>query len=427
MNTRLTCILGLLVAMLCSGCAQYKPQPIDIRRDMAAWKQVSLALAPAGRALRVEELKRIGLLLNADLNKARLTCLRSANAARYAGLWKDPTISAGVDRYLSGVQWDRSASASLTLPVTGVPSLTRRLAELYTLADFQLLRAQECDFLVRLQTLCYTIRIAHTKHALIRARMQPVESELVSITRLQALGEASPADLQDATQRYNDTLKELQELDNDHMAKHLELISMLGLHPAVGEVEVADTLPSGVPANVPAPTLEQLLHHPRLLAAMAAYSTSEKELQLEIRKQYPELELGPGFLHEEGEDKLGLSVGFTLPLWNRNREAIARAKGSRALSRHDAVQQWRELVQQVSALTQRQELAARHCRAEHARLTALQSSLARQEELFRLGEISLPAVASARQELYTRRLAYLDCLAELLEIQVALQSLSTPL
>ena len=419
-------IVSMLVAMVCGGCVLYKPVAVDLRRDTAEWKRVSLAMVEPGKALRVEELKRIGLLLNADLNKARLTLLRTAGAAKYAGLWKDPTVSAGLDRYMSGVRWDRNVSATLTLPVTGMPGLTRKLAELYKAADFQQLRAQEGEFLVRLQTLCYGIRIAHTKHDIIRARMEQVEGELAGITRLQGLGEATGADLQNATQRYNDTIKEQQELDNTHITKHLELISMLGLHPAVGEVEVADALPSGVPANVQPPTLEQLMHHPRLLAAMAAYNVSEKELQLEIRKQYPELELGPGLLHEEGEDKIGVSLGLTLPLWNRNREGIARALGDRAISRHDAVQQWRELLQQVWALVQRQELAARHCRAEHARLTALQASLSRQEELYRLGEISLPAIAAARQELYARRLAYLDCLAELLEIQAPLQALSTP-
>ena len=426
MKMRISLIVGLWMAMLCGSCVFYKPDPVDMRRDTEEWKKISLALVQPGRTLSVEQLKRIGLRLNADLNKARLTFLRSAKAAKYAGLWNDPSLSIGVDRYLSANMYDRSVSPTLTIPVTGVPSLTRKVAELYKEADFQMLRAQEADFLVRLQTLCYTIRIAHTKHEIIKARLKQAEEEQTSLTRLQALGEVSAADMHAATQRHNDTIKELQELDNDHLTKHLELVSLLGLHPAVGEVEVAGALPSGVPASVPAPTEETLLRHPRLLAAMAAYHTSEKELQLEIRKQYPELELGPAFLHEEGEDKLGLSVGFTLPLWNRNREAIARAQGSRELSRHDAVQQWRELVQQANALQRRQTLAEKHCRAEHERLTALQNSVSRQEELYRLGEIGLPAIASIRQEVYTRRLAYLDCLAELLEIQVALQSLSTP-
>lgn len=412
--------------MLCGSCVFYKPDPVDMRRDTEEWKKISLALVQPGRTLSVEQLKRIGLRLNADLNKARLTFLRSAKAAKYAGLWNDPSLSIGVDRYLSANMYDRSVSPTLTIPVTGVPSLTRKVAELYKEADFQMLRAQEADFLVRLQTLCYTIRIAHTKHEIIKARLKQAEEEQTSLTRLQALGEVSAADMHAATQRHNDTIKELQELDNDHLAKHLELISMLGLHPAVGEVEVAGSLPSGVPATVPAPTEAALLRHPRLLAAMAAYKTSEQELRLEVRKQYPDLELSPGYTYEEGEGKFGLSVGFTLPLWNRNREGIARAEGSRALSKHEAAQQWRELVLQASALQQRQKLAAQHCRAEHERLSALQSSTAHQEELYRLGEVDLPTIASSRHETYVRRLAYLDCLAELLEIQVALQYLSTP-
>lgn len=416
--------MSVMLAIVCGGCAVYKAQPIDVRRDTEEWREVSMGMVKPGEALSVERLSQIGLLLNADLNKARLTHMRSTAAAKYAGLWKDPGVSADAARYLEGKMLDRGVT--LSIPVTGTPGLARKVAELYAAADYHELRAQEADYLVRLRALCYTIRIAHTKHEIIKARRQQVEAEQKSLARLQALGEVTAGELHEGTRRLNDTIKELQELDNEHLSKHLELVGLLGLHPAVGEVEVAGTLPGGVPANVAPPTEEMLLRHPRLLAAMASYKTSEKELQLEIRRQYPELELGPSLVHEEGENKLGLSVGFTLPLWNRNREAIARAEGSRALSRHDAVQQWRELVLQANALCRRQSLAEQHCRTEHERLSTLQRSTAQQEELFRLGEVDLPTIAAARQETYARRLSYLDCLAELLEIQVALQSLSTP-
>ena len=417
------CTLSMLV---CSGCATYKPDPPDFFANTARWREMSLNLAPAGKltSLTWEKLSIYGLFINPDLNKARLKLLTSKHAEKYAGLWDDPSLELNAKRYLSGVQYDRGAALELSIPVSGRTKLARRVAEMYSAADLRALQALECDYLMRLRALCYVIQITHTKHELMAQRLKQVEQEQANISRLHDLGEASAAELHAATQRHSDLLKELQELESAHLDKHLELISMLGLHPAVGDIEVAGKLPYGVPASVPLPTEASLLHHPKLLAAMSAYHTTEAELKLEIRKQYPDISLSPGYSHEEGNNKFALDFGFTLPLWNRNREAIARAQGSRLMSRQSAIAQYRELVQQAHALFSRQELARKHCRAEFERLSALQSTAEQQEQLHALGETSLPSLAETRHESYTRRLAYLDCLSELLEIQVALQYLS---
>lgn len=416
----------MLLPLLGSGCAFYKPKPVDLQQDTATWRALSLRLVPYGSRLSWKRIREIGLFLNADLNKARLTHLRSRNAAKYAGLWDDPTLSLSLDRYLKELQYDRAIATGLSIPVTGAPAIARKVAELYRQNDLLELRAAESDFLMRLNALAHSIRITHAKHDLIRDRMKQAEQERENISKLADAGETNTADVHDAVQRCSDLLKELQELENTHLSKHLELLSMMGLHPAVGDIEVADPLPHGVPAPIAAPQTEALLRHPRLLAAMNTYHTNEEELRLEIRKQFPNLEISPGYTKEEGNEKLSLSVGFTLPLWNRNREAIARAAGTREIGRHSALQQWRELQQQANALSRRQDLVLKHCRAEYERLTALQAAVAQQEELYRLGEIDLPILAGTRHEAYTRRLAYLDCLAELLEIQVALQYLAIP-
>lgn len=414
------CALGLLL----SSCTVYRPDPPHLQADAKAWLQISQTIVPQGKETRLkwEKLSLVGLMLNPDLNKARLKFLNAKHASQYAGLWEDPSLSLNGNRYLTGVTYDRGVALGLSIPVSGRTALARRVAEMYSEADYAELCAQENDYLTRLRTLCYIIQITHIKHDLIRRRLNQAKEEQANITHLHELGEAAIADLHAATQRCSDLLKEQQELESEHLDKHLELIAMLGLHPGVGKLEVADDLPRGVPASVPIATEEALLTHPKLLAAMSAYRTTEAELKLEIRKQYPDLSLSPGYGHEEGNNKLMLDVGFTLPLWNRNREAIARAQGNRALSRRSAIDQYRELLQTVHTLARRQELALQHCRAEYERLLALQQATEQQEQLYRLGEASLPALAGTRHETYTRRLAYLDCLAQLLEIQVALQS-----
>lgn len=416
----------ILILFLWNSCSSYKPHPIDIRRDTDEWRQVSQEFVGSSKQLTWEQMRSIGLFLNADLNKARLTFLKSRSTAKYAGLWDDPSLAVSGARYLKGMQYDRSASLGLTIPVSGRTVLARKVAQMYSDTDLMELKATESDYLMRLHALYYTIQITHSKHELMRERVNQASEELASIAHLAEAGETNIQELHNATQRRNDLLKQLQELENEHLNKHLELVSMLGLHPAVGAVEVVGSLPQSVPKAIPAPTAEALLQHPRLQAAMYAYQTSEQELRLEIRKQYPDISLSPGFEHEEGNNKLALEFGFTLPLWNRNREAIARAHGARELGRHSAIQQWRELVQQAYALNLRQLLALKHCQTEFDRLTAMQETSEAQENLYRMGEIDLPTLAGTRHETFSRRLAYLDCLAELIEIQVALQTLSSP-
>lgn len=412
------------LAAALSACSTYKPAPVDFARDTAEWRQCSLALCPPGSALSLAALHRIGLFANPDLNKARLTCARSKDAAAYAGLWQDPSLSTELERVLKENITNHSFSAGFSLPVTGLPKLSHRIAEHYAEADYWELRAQERSYLAGLDTLRYRIMAAHAKRSLMQGRLAFLRDEQERMTRLYEMGEVELSDYQSSSQRLHDTEKGLQELDKEHLTLHQELIGQLGLHPAVGEVELAGSLPAGVPALVPTPAPEQMLQAPAIKAALATYGASEDELKAEIRRQYPEISLSPGYGKEDEEEKLTLGLELNLPLWNRNREAIARARGSRALQQHDTLQRWRVMLQECSALQGQQHLLHQHCQSEHGRLADLLATADKQEKLYSIGESSLPALAEARHEVYQRQLSYLDCLATLLDVQTRLQYLN---
>ncbi len=412
---------GYLLLLLLSSCASYQPAPVDLARDSAQWQGFSSRLCPPERPLTPEALRHIGLLLNPDLNKARLTCAASTVASRYAGLWEDPVLSLEGERVLKENFNNYSIGPSLSIPVTGIPHLSRRIAEQYREADYWDMRAKERDFLSQLDRLQYRIMTAHAQRKLTQKRLAVLEEEKSRIRQLQELGEVSFSDYQTASQRLSDTIKEAQERDNDHLSLHQELISLLGLHPSTSMPELASALPSSLPAAVPAPTAEELMQAPRLKSLAATYGAGEEELRREIRRQYPTLSLGPSLAREESEDKLGLGLELGLPLWNRNREAIARSEGDRAIKRHELLQQWHSLLQESDTLMKRQSLALLHCRTERERLTALMEAGKRQEELFAMGETSLPELANARHEIYQRQLNYLTCLETLLDIQIQLQ------
>lgn len=410
--------------LLLASCTLYTPKPVDLSRDTVEWQQLSARLCDGNTPLTLTKLHEIGLLLNPELNQARLSYARSTAVAEFAGLWNDPAISAEVRQVRELDVTNRGVGLSLTLPVTGLPGLAEKVAECYKQEDYAAMQAKERAYLVQLDTLRFSVMSTHAKLHLMQARVKQLAEEQNQARRMHELGEMEFADFQVICRRLNDGQKELQEMEQEHLQGHLQMVKLLGLHPDQRTVELEGHLPATIPAPVAQPDMAMLMQHPALQAAMAAHDTSEAELQREIRKQYPELEIGPGFEHDGGDSKVGLGIGLSLPLWNRNKEGIAQASATRDIKEYDAVQAWRELVQSSVALGDMQKLLLEHCKAEQESVERLSAAEKQQEKLYAIGETKLPAVADARQEAYLRRLNFIDCLTKLLSTQVELQYLN---
>jgi len=63
--------------------------------------------------------------------------------------------------------------------------------------------------------------------------------------------------------------------------------------------------------------------------ALAEYAASESALQLEIAKQYPDLELNPAYAFEEATHLYSLGARLILPVFSRNQGPIAEAYARR--------------------------------------------------------------------------------------------------
>ena len=66
-----------------------------------------------------------------------------------------------------------------------------------------------------------------------------------------------------------------------------------------------------------------------LRGLLADYAAAESALQLEVAKQYPDIQLGPGYNFEEGSHFFTLGLSATLPIFNRNQGPIAEAEAKR--------------------------------------------------------------------------------------------------
>ena len=107
-----------------------------------------------------------------------------------------------------------------------------------------------------------------------------------------------------------------------------DLAARTGVPAGVFRATDVPPLPAEVP-SVAALHDAMLRGDPELARLRAEYAVAEKELRLEIARQYPALDIGFGFEREEKVNKFGLALGIELPVFDRNQPGIAAADAQR--------------------------------------------------------------------------------------------------
>jgi outer membrane protein TolC len=104
-------------------------------------------------------------------------------------------------------------------------------------------------------------------------------------------------------------------------------------------------LDSSTAPSFPAPPTDDirkstLLNRLDVRAALASYDAAEAKLRLEIARQYPDVNLLPGYSYDQGDNRWSLGFSTLLQLLNRNEGPIAEAQAARELEarRFEALQ-----------------------------------------------------------------------------------------
>jgi len=162
----------------------------------------------------------------------------------------------------------------------------------------------------------------------------------------------------------------------------------------------------------PAQSRQQaLMNRPDILGSLAEYAASQSALQLEIARQYPDINLGPGYEYDQGDNKwsIGLSVSFPADL-NRGPIAEARARREEAAARFNALQA--SVLEEIDVAAAAYRAATR----KQADSNAMLEDLARQEGvaqgMLKAGEISGSDLAALRLQLSASALVRLDALIQ---------------
>jgi len=142
-----------------------------------------------------------------------------------------------------------------------------------------------------------------------------------------------------------------------------------------------DTLPNSESISAAEIRRDAVLNRLDVRRALAQYAAAESDLQLEIARQYPDINIGPGYTFEERNSFFTFGLSSTIPLFNRNQGPIAEAEARRK----EAAAAFLQTQAQVVAKSERSLAVYESALRE---LTEAQS-------LYRLQETQLPIVQQA--------------------------------
>lgn len=339
--TKQSLFMALLAAGILCGCRSYEPKPIDWNEEANAGVTIEVRIASLDDAVT------LALIGNRELNALRLKSANSAKAAKESGWWEDPELDFDLMRIINPSEHPflGGASIAFTIPLSGATAIAAKADELYAQADIAEIKAAERD--TGAEARHAAIRLAALRRRAALLSEHDSDERIVrareNVGKLHEAGEVSASELAGVQRQKHIRHHALMETEREIAETEIAFLRILGLRPGT---KISLTLPLRVRPSMPSDADDplELVRHPKVEAALTRLGGTEKSLEAEIRRQYPDLKLGPAYANEEGLDRFGLIAGASIPLWNRNRKGIAEAEGTRDEARLAAIDMWRSLV-----------------------------------------------------------------------------------
>ena len=339
--TKQSLFMALLAAGILCGCRSYEPKPIDWNEEANAGVTNEVRIASLDDAVT------LALIGNRELNALRLKSANSAKAAKESGWWEDPELDFDLMRIINPSEHPflGGASIAFTIPLSGATAIAAKADELYAQADIAEIKAAERDTGAEVRHAAIRLAALRRRAALLSEHDsdERIVRARENVGKLHEAGEVSASELAGVQRQKHIRHHALMETEREIAETEIAFLRILGLRPGT---KIVLTLPLRIRPSMPSDADDplELVQHPKVEAALARLGGTEKSLEAEIRRQYPDLKLGPAYANEEGLDRFGLIAGISIPLWNRNRKGIAEAEGTRDEARLAAIDMWRSLV-----------------------------------------------------------------------------------
>ncbi len=430
-----------LLVLALGGCATYRPEPLD--SGPAALAEPSVAeLSQAASAverpwlppqqvdlsqpLTPQALSAIAVVANPDLEAQRARAGVTDAQVFAAGLLPDPTFSFGVNKVLSGPDTllDITGALGLDLNALRTRAVSRRIA----VAEARQVRLDlawaewQTAGQARLQA-AKVIELTRVTE-LSRTSEQVARSLLDRITRAAGRGDIAGDRLQAARLALLTATEQIRTAETDLAAAQFELRRQLGLPPEYGLQLARPDLPPPPPPTANLFTLAET-NRTDLAALRAGYDAQEVNIRKAILEQFPSLNIAlNGARDSAGNLLAGPSVDFTLPLWNRNRGAIAVERATRAALKAEYDARLFQTRADIAAAEAGLAVAYRRRADALSDLPKLRKYAEATRRAATRGDLSLETAQNAEQSLRDRELVVAQAEQAIAEQSVALELLT---
>ena len=425
----------MLAVLALGGCAIYRPRPLEKNpnpADAAALARIAgaieaprlapLPIAPRGPWTDLQ-LADIAIVASPDLKALRAQADVADAQVFAAGLLPDPQIGIGVDDPDgAGVVNAYTLNAGLDLAAL----LTRHSRVAAARASAEQVRRdiawQEWLVANQVRLLARRYEFLQRQHDL-AAHAADAAEKLLALT--QTAVDQHNAKLDDLALRrvaVLDARAREGALARDAEAARLQLNQTVGVSPDT-HLPLADVTALHDPSALDAATLEKRALAQRLdLAALrAGYASQEAAVRGAILQQYPL----PAITMSRARDTTpvytkGVSLSFSLPLWNRNRGGITVAKATREQLHAEysarAFDAQASIAAQVEALKQ----IAEQRQMLDVQLESLRAEMQPLEHAAERRDVALVTFEAARAALLDKEIASLALAQSQSEGEVAL-------
>lgn len=440
-------VLPLACVVLLAGCQSYQPLPLDLAAhevdlasrliDDESLRDFSHRLVDdhsvensefsTSDGINSAEAEVIALFYNPSLRLTRLRAGVALANAENAGLWEDPVFGFDGAELLSPAgPFEYGLTASLTIPISGRLGVEKDLAD--TAYEAELRRVVDAEWTMRAK-----VREAWAAWSVAAERLRLIDQVVEEITRISAVsdrlekaGELTRAESRLLRSQLIALRVERLSAEAETKQMRLKIMGLMGLLPSM-QVDLLPVLPAISISEQSDSNLRLIQANTSLAVLRADYAVAEERLRLEVRKQYPDIEIGAGLGSEDNDDRLLLGASLPLPVFNANRAGIAEARANRELARASAESEFERLSFQLASMQANLQAAEQQREVLEKSMVPMLDEQAKEiDRLAELGEVNTLILLETVTRRFEAKNQILDLHLDVLRSQIELVQLLGP-
>lgn len=307
---------------------------------------------------------------------------------------------------------------NLDIPIETAGKRGYRIAQAVQLTEVAKLQVAEAGWATRSR-----VRAALSDHLLTLRENELLQTEITArstvvhlMEQRLAVGEVSRPEVDAARTQLAQARVSLQAAEGRLRESRIAIATALGVPPSAVENTSFDwpgfeTPPDEETLSTDAVQTAGLLNRLDVRRALAEYEATERALQLEIAKQYPDVHLQPGYLFDQGEHKFAFGLSLELPVFNRNQGRIAEAKARREKAAADFLALQAQVIGEIHKARARYQAALTELKEVETSLSELQDRTEKAtQRAVELGEADRLALTGVQLQRLVVARARLDAL-----------------